>query len=134
MAFATLIKVFFLTVVRVLSQDMASHFSLMKSLAKIKAGIGCYLPLENSGTKLNSLCSDRVLFLRNLLRYDLRSRCLGLFFTFYRLLFIDFYLLWSSYQIVMFTLRQTQDDMSKHRLEIHLEISIYTRPRWGRFL
>jgi len=32
--------------VRVLSQDLASNFSLMKSLAKIKADIGCYLHLK----------------------------------------------------------------------------------------
>jgi len=44
-AFATLIGVFCLIIVRVLSQDGASPFSLMKSVAKIKAGIRCYLPL-----------------------------------------------------------------------------------------
>jgi len=37
-------------------------------------------------------------------------------------------------QTVMLTLRQAQDDISKHRLEIFLKISVYMRPRWGRFL
>jgi len=45
MAFATLIGVFCLIIECVLSQDGASPFSLMKSVAKIKAGIRCYLLL-----------------------------------------------------------------------------------------
>jgi len=36
----------FVREVRVLSQDLASNFFLIKSLAKIRAGIGCYLLLK----------------------------------------------------------------------------------------
>jgi len=45
-AFASLIGVFCLIITRALSQDGASLFSLMKSVAKIKAGIRCYLLLQ----------------------------------------------------------------------------------------
>jgi len=81
-----LIGVFCLIIVRVLSQDRASHFFLIKVWQKSRLAYAAISACKFRN-KTNSLRSDKVLLLRNLRHYDLRSRCLGLLLSNYKIQF-----------------------------------------------
>jgi len=72
-AFATLIKVFCLIIEHALSQDAASHFFLMKLWQKSRLAYAAIFVCKFRN-KTNSLRADKVLLLRNLLRYDLTQQ------------------------------------------------------------